>query len=275
MVLWALVGAIVAAGFLTGFTVGHLFVEDPSRTATQAIKRELRRRPAFWRARLDPAAATGLALSIAVVCVVAFGAIAGVLAYMVRTNSGLVNGDRSIAAWAATHVSAASTDSLRLITQLGATATVVTLTIIVAVIEYRRTPGRSVPSFLVLVLVGQALVVNLIKAIVDRARPVVGPGGLFWGGSFPSGHSAAAAACYASFALLSGRRRSPRARAIIDGVAVAAAVAVACSRVLLRVHWFSDVLAGLAIGWGWFVLCSIAFGGRLLRFGAPVEEAKV
>jgi len=35
----------------------------------------------------------------------------------------------------------------------------------------------------------------------------------------------------------------------------------------------SDVVAGLALGWGWFALCAIAFGGRLLRFGAPAEEA--
>jgi membrane-associated phospholipid phosphatase len=39
------------------------------------------------------------------------------------------------------------------------------------------------------------------------------------------------------------------------------------------VHWVSDVVAGLALGWGWFALCAIAFGGRLLRFGAPAEEA--
>jgi hypothetical protein len=34
------------------------------------------------------------------------------------------------------------------------------------------------------------------------------------------------------------------------------------------------VLAGLAIGWAWFALCSIAFGGRMLRFGAPVVVAE-
>jgi hypothetical protein len=36
----------------------------------------------------------------------------------------------------------------------------------------------------------------------------------------------------------------------------------------------SDVIGGLALGWGWFALCSIAFGGRLLRFAAPIEAAE-
>jgi len=33
------------------------------------------------------------------------------------------------------------------------------------------------------------------------------------------------------------------------------------------------VIGGLALGWGWFALCAIAFGGRLLQFGAPAEDA--
>jgi membrane-associated phospholipid phosphatase len=44
------------------------------------------------------------------------------------------------------------------------------------------------------------------------------------------------------------------------------------SRVLLDVHWLSDVIAGLSLGWAWFAFCVIAFGGRLLRFAAPLQR---
>ena len=57
------------------------------------------------------------------------------------------------------------------------------------------------------------------------------------------------------------------------GGAVGIAVAVASSRVLLDVHWLTDVIGGLALGWAWFTLCGIAFGGRLLRFGVIAEVA--
>ena len=63
-------------------------------------------------------------------------------------------------------------------------------------------------------------------------------------------------------------------RPSLAGIAVGLAVAVACSRVLLDLHWLSDVVGGLALGWGWFALCAVAFGGWLLRFGAPVEPAR-
>jgi membrane-associated phospholipid phosphatase len=40
------------------------------------------------------------------------------------------------------------------------------------------------------------------------------------------------------------------------------------------VHWLTDVLAGLALGWGWFALCSIAFVGQMFRFRVPTEPDK-
>jgi hypothetical protein len=73
---------------------------------------------------------------------------------------------------------------------------------------------------------------------------------------------------------LAGRGRPRWLRNLLAACAVALAVVVAGTRVMLGVHWFTDVLAGLALGWGWLALCSIGFGGRLLRFGEPVAEAE-
>ena len=58
------------------------------------------------------------------------------------------------------------------------------------------------------------------------------------------------------------------------GAAAALAVSVAATRVLLGMHWLSDVIAGLALGWAWFAVCAIAFGGRVLRCGAGAERVR-
>ena len=94
----------------------------------------------------------------------------------------------------------------------------------------------------------------------------------FSGASFPSGHATASACCLAAFALLAGVGRSPRVQAALASVAVGLAAGISCSRVFLGVHWLTDVIGGLVLGWTWFALCSIAFGGRLLEFARPAEE---
>jgi membrane-associated phospholipid phosphatase len=196
------------------------------------------------------------------------------LALLVRENSGLLSIDRSAAAWSHDHASGLVTSSLNLITDLGATWTVVALAIIMFSIEYLRARNPWVAPFLVVLLAGEGLLTVSVKDVVDRVRPTLNPVAHTLGPSFPSGHSATAAAFYAGAAFLLGRHLRQTGRAVLAALAATIAVAVAASRVLLDVHWFSDVLAGLALGWAWFLVCTIAFGGTLLRYGATANTLR-
>jgi Membrane-associated phospholipid phosphatase len=222
---------------------------------------------------MEPGVATGLALTAAMLATVVGGTIIGVLVYLVRRNSGVVGWDLQVATWAGRHASALATRILDLVTGLGMTVTIVVVSVATAIYGHRRWHRPSVWFFLLLVVGGQSLIANLIKVGVARVRPDIHPLAGFSGSSFPSGHATAAAATFAAIALILGRGRSPKVRAVLGGVAAGVAVAVACSRVFLGVHWLSDVVAGLALGWAWFAVCCVAFGGRILRFGAPAEVA--
>ena len=274
-----IVVALIAGGFT--FALARRYpataaAEAPARAASGKLAEEAAHRP--WlsnllRTRLDPSTATGLALTLALVVAILGGLVLGALAYLMRTNAALVNIDNSVGQWEFDHASPLSTHGLHAVTQLADTYTVIALIAIVSVVEFLRLPNRWIPVFLVTVVLGEIVLVNVIKQALDRVRPAFDPAAASLGPSFPSGHSATAAATYAAVALVLARRRAPVTRALIAAGAVAIAVAVATSRVMLGVHWLSDAIAGLAFGWAWFAVCAVAFGGRLVSFGAPVEAA--
>jgi membrane-associated phospholipid phosphatase len=275
LTLWALAVASLTAGVVAYLVVLRWPILGATDAAHQVSERVERSAPSsFLRRRMDPQAATGLALTIAITVVVALGTGVGLLVVMVRSNTGLVRYDVAVANWGARHADVVSTDIIRTITWLGSTIVAVGLAVVVGIFVYRRTRQASVFLFLIVVVGGQNLIANLIKFAMDRARPAIGQLAGFSGSSFPSGHTTTAAACYAAFALLLGIGRKPTERAVLFGVAAAIAVAVGCSRILLGVHWFTDVLAGLALGWAWFAIGAIAFGGRLMVFGAPAERPR-
>ena len=264
------------AGLLAAAAVRRWPQADPAAAATVVVAEELNRRrriARFLRSRMDPAVATGLALTAALTGLVVAGSIIGVFIYMIRTRSGVVTIDEHIARWAAANVNGMSLHVLGWITQLGSTPEIILVAVaggVYGVVRWRR---PSILLFLTIVVAGQFLLMNLIKFLVGRARPDFHRLSVFSGSSFPSGHSTAAAATFAALALVVSLRGSPRARAALLGVAVSIAVAVACSRVLLGVHWFSDAVAGLVLGWSWFAFCAVAFGGRMLQFAEPIEAS--
>jgi undecaprenyl-diphosphatase len=228
---------------------------------------------AFLGARLDPAAATGLLLTLALVLAIGGGVLLGALAYLTRTNSELTGIDNGVAKWGHRHASVMSDHVINAVTQLGSVYTIVVLCVVLAVVETMRQRSVWVAPFIVAVMVGEEILTLTVKQLDDRLRPTFNPAAASLGPSFPSGHSATAAVFFATAAFLIGQRRGHLVRAILAGLAVGIAVAVAASRVLLDVHWLTDVIAGLGLGWAWFAVCAIAFGGRILRFGAAAETA--
>src|SRR6476646_9543201 len=230
-------------------------------------------RRAARAARSDPERATELALTLALLVVFVGGALLALLAVAVRSTDVLADIDSAVAEWGDRHSSACSHDALTLVTQLGETWLVVLVAIVVAAVELARTRSRWVAPFLIAVILGDKLLTEGLKQLIDRARPQIEAVAATLGPSFPSGHTSTAAASWAAFALVAGRWWGRRAWPALAGAAVGIAVAVALSRVLLDVHWLSDVLGGLALGWAWFAACAIAFGGRLLSFGASAQAA--
>jgi len=281
MPLVLLLAIAVTAG-LTGWLVARLYARSastpaaPTLEAAQKVGESVGRHPRlrrFLRARIDPTAMTGLLLTLALLVAIGGGVLLGALAYATRTNSDLTGIDNSVAKWGNRHATPFSTHALNGITQLGGIYAIIGLCVVLAVVATIRQRNIWIPIFIVAVIGGEEILTLTVKQLDDRLRPTFNPAAATLGPSFPSGHSATAAAFYATAAFVIGRRLSPRVRAVLIGLAVGTAVAVAASRVLLDFHWLTDVIAGLGLGWAWFAVCAIAFGGRMLRFGATAETA--
>jgi undecaprenyl-diphosphatase len=131
-------------------------------------------------------------------------------------------------------------------------------TAIVAIIVWQIDPdrsrkGRIVPAVVAVVLA--SLIAMFLKRLLGRVRPGYDRAGKFIGPvwrhaneheSFPSSHSACAFALSAGLAWM-----YPAAAGTFWTLAVITAVL----RYLLDAHWPSDVLAGVALGYGCAELC--------------------
>lgn len=139
---------------------------------------------------------------------------------------------------------------------LGGWIGIAALTVVAAVLLVRERSWLDLGFVLVAVL-GSQLVVALLKAWFDRPRPDVGSAvPLPSSSSFPSGHAAAGAASLGAFAvLLAERLPSVRARKWVWAGVVAVGVGVGASRVVLGVHYVTDVLAGWCLGLAWLAAC--------------------
>lgn len=268
-----LLAIALCSGLLVALAFGRL---APAGGATAAAAEAVGQAAAehaprsWWQRRVDPATIKGLALSAAVALLIAGGFVVALLAFLVRRHAGLRSIDSGAAAWGNDHATHLSTRLLTWVTDFGDVPLLAIIGVAIVLYELRRAPNRWIVPFVLTVVLGDQLITTGIKDLVERARPTLNPIAKTLGPSFPSGHSSTAAAFYAALALIMARGRGRQARALLAGAAAGIAVAVAASRVLLDVHWVSDVVAGVMLGWAWFALCAIAFAGRHMRF--PAEK---
>jgi undecaprenyl-diphosphatase len=151
------------------------------------------------------------------------------------------------------------------LTQLGAP---LLLEIAAVVIAFRV--RRKLAAYVLVTVFGAELLSTLLKEAVSRVRPCVDAASCPGTSSYPSGHATGAAAFWTVVAVLLLPRLGPRAWALL-----AVPLVVAASRVLLGVHYLSDVLAGLLVGGCWAAAWTVLLAAlRDQRAGrdVPLEE---
>jgi undecaprenyl-diphosphatase len=159
----------------------------------------------------------------------------------------------------------------KIVSDLGAlpvTGGLVLVTSIFLFARHEALEGAALLSGMVVTYVA----VHLLKNYEDRPRPT---GSLVdtMGSSFPSGHAAYAMAWVAVAVALGRVLPGLVSRTLLVVIALVLGTAIAASRVYLRAHFLSDVLAGAAVGAASFSLCAmIALIVSFLRHNPPATR---
>jgi undecaprenyl-diphosphatase len=180
----------------------------------------------------------------------------GAIAEDVVTSDRLTVFDAQLAEWLHRQATPALTRAMLVWTNLHSTVAVGAYTAVIGLALALERRWRQLT--LVVVAVGGGLAVNvLMKLAFHRARPsFTEPLLTLSTYSFPSGHVAASTIFYGLAVLwVFARTRRPLWRALAVAGAALLILLVAFSRLLLGVHYLSDVAAAFAEGVAWLVIC--------------------
>jgi undecaprenyl-diphosphatase len=182
---------------------------------------------------------------------VAFAALAGIWLAMMLWGGPDEAWDRQV--FASIH-GGADQEVIRwasLITHLGGWI-VLSVVGVAAVIALAFTRRRRA-ALLLIILFGGRMAVELHKLLAGAPRPPIADEVLNEASlAFPSGHAANAMITYVAIALLVPVAQRNRAIAVVLGASLA--IVIGLTRVVLGVHWPSDVIGGWAFGLLWVVL---------------------
>jgi undecaprenyl-diphosphatase len=137
----------------------------------------------------------------------------------------------------------------RFFTALGEPTVLVVAGFLIAALLWREGRGRFAVGLLLVILIGRGLS-EVQKYWIARARPDLEPHlVIVKTSSFPSGHATSSMVFFLALALVLGRGKHWHRLAVAGAILLS--LAIGTSRVMLGVHWPSDVVGGWAFGTLW------------------------
>lgn len=160
--------------------------------------------------------------------------------------------DAWLADWAAAPADTAAFTVVEVIGRIGHLTVVTAVAVVIAAIARWRSGRWDGALLLMAVLGGATVVTGLLKLLIDRDRP---DDSLTVTAAFPSGHAVRGVAVLILVGwLVRAWSRRPLVRATAIPVAVLLVAVNGVARVVLGVHWPTDVLAGFVLGGAWVAL---------------------
>jgi undecaprenyl-diphosphatase len=128
-------------------------------------------------------------------------------------------------------------------------------------------------AYLLVTGAGALVLDPVLKSLIGRLRPVVAhPIAHGAGNSFPSGHSLGSIVCYGALLLVFLPAARGRWRAVFITVTVTLVALIGISRILLGVHYLSDVIGAWSLGIAWLGVTAFAFEVSRRAAGDPVTD---
>lgn len=118
--------------------------------------------------------------------------------------------------------------------------------------------------FLFLDLIGSGLIINITKNIFLRERPIIGQN-LLADYSFPSGHTFIAISFYGFLLYLVMKDKKVSYRKLKEGVLLFLIITIPLSRLILGVHYLTDVLGGITLGLAYLFFLIIMYESNFLK----------
>ena len=268
----AVLSVITIAALALSAVAWHVLGTVVPRTWPLAISLWDRARKSRFAHRLRSLPLVGRFLSstltiaryLGIVAIIGFALSAGALVLFVEladeigAGESLAEFDVALSTALREHLSRETLRVFSIITHLGDGVVLMAIGVTVFAVLAAKRLKLLAAAWAVTTLSG-AVLNRILKVIFERSRPFHDHGlTAVEGWSFPSGHASGSMLVYGLLAYVVVRSTSPAWHIPAALAGVALIIFVGSSRVLLQVHYLSDVLAGYASAAAWVAICVAA-----------------